>query len=343
MKNALFTSVCAIAFAASLATSGHAQDAAGQEKMKSEKMSPTDKTSPGDHKPRQVAEPRQSGTAESSSRAATMPPGDHSKDAQTNENQTNQKMNRKADEKSRPDTDRAQNSATPHEGAEKPQNQANQPGERHDATGHSSAPRRDAIDKTGTGADDRSTGEANLGRDRGKLDERQAADLRGRLKNQRGAGSASLDFKIRMGSAIPETVEIRELPSEVVVDYPQFRGYDFVVVQDQIVIVDPRSREVVEVLGGPEGRAAAESEPRRRFTREQDDLIRNHLHRDRSARFEFNENAMRTIPDTVALEPLPDEVVSIVPDFDGYRYFVDNNDHIIVVDPRTHEVVEVID
>ena len=38
------------------------------------------------------------------------------------------------------------------------------------------------------------------------------------------------------------------LPVEVIVVYPEWRGYDYILVGDQILVIDPRSHEIVAVL-----------------------------------------------------------------------------------------------
>jgi hypothetical protein len=211
-------------------------------------------------------------------------------------------------------------------------------------TGEMSRDQRGAADKA-AGANGAGTqrNEATGGRERGQLDQRRASDLRGRLEKHGARTSASVNFNARIGAPVPETVQLQQLPSEIVVDYPQFRGYDYVMVGDEIVIVDPGSRGVVQVVGGTEGRAAAETGSMRRFSDDQDEVIRQHVRRDHGARIEFDEHHMARVPDTVVLEPLPDEVVTVVPDARDYRYFIDSDDHIVVVDPETHEVVDVID
>ena len=38
------------------------------------------------------------------------------------------------------------------------------------------------------------------------------------------------------------------LPSEVYVIYPEWRGYDYILVGDQILVINPRTHEIVAIL-----------------------------------------------------------------------------------------------
>ena len=42
--------------------------------------------------------------------------------------------------------------------------------------------------------------------------------------------------------------DFHPLPSNIVTIYPQWRGYKYFLVRDQIVVVDPRTFEIVAVL-----------------------------------------------------------------------------------------------
>jgi hypothetical protein len=183
------------------------------------------------------------------------------------------------------------------------------------------------------------------GQGRMKLDQRQASDLRSRLEKRGGekaAGSAA--FSVRVGGRVPQGVRLLEAPGDTVEEYPQFRGYDYVVEGDEIIFVDPRTREVVEIVGSPEYRAAAEAcHERLRLSREQNEVIRRNIHIDPSATVDFDEDRDERVPDTFVLLPLPGPVVAEIPDASHYQYFVDRNGHIVLVDPATHEVVDVVD
>ncbi|MBX9462562.1 MAG: DUF1236 domain-containing protein [Aquamicrobium sp.] len=49
-----------------------------------------------------------------------------------------------------------------------------------------------------------------------------------------------------------------------------------------------------------------------------------------------------TLPETVALKPLPPRIVEIVPMYAGYQYFVLADGRIIIVEPATYEVVYIL-
>jgi hypothetical protein len=47
---------------------------------------------------------------------------------------------------------------------------------------------------------------------------------------------------------VPESVRFHPLPAEVFVIYPQWRGYDYILVGDQILVINPRTHEIVAIL-----------------------------------------------------------------------------------------------
>lgn len=59
---------------------------------------------------------------------------------------------------------------------------------------------------------------------------------------------SKLNVSISVGTRIPNNVHFYPVPQDVVVIYPEWRGYDYILVGDQIVILDPRSHEIVAVL-----------------------------------------------------------------------------------------------
>jgi hypothetical protein len=59
---------------------------------------------------------------------------------------------------------------------------------------------------------------------------------------------AHLNVSVRVGTRVPESVRFYPLPAEVFVVYPQWRGYDYILVGDQILVINPRTHEIVAIL-----------------------------------------------------------------------------------------------
>ncbi|MGH6724998.1 MAG: DUF1236 domain-containing protein [Pseudolabrys sp.] len=60
--------------------------------------------------------------------------------------------------------------------------------------------------------------------------------------------SVHLNVSVRVGTRVPASVHFYPLPVEVVDIYPEWRGYDYILVGDEIVVIDPRTHEIVAVL-----------------------------------------------------------------------------------------------
>ena len=90
------------------------------------------------------------------------------------------------------------------------------------------------------------TGQAGAG---ARLSTEQRTQITTVIRNEHVAPVNNVDFAISVGTRVPrERVQLRALPSEVITIYPQWRGYEFFLVRDQIVVVDPRSGEIVDVI-----------------------------------------------------------------------------------------------
>jgi len=47
---------------------------------------------------------------------------------------------------------------------------------------------------------------------------------------------------------VPRTVHVVDLPSDVVEIVPQYRGFKYILVRDEILIIDPDTFEIVAVI-----------------------------------------------------------------------------------------------
>lgn len=80
-----------------------------------------------------------------------------------------------------------------------------------------------------------------------KLSAEQRSKITTVIKKQ-NVKPVQLNISVRVGASVPASVHFYPLPQEVVVIYPEWRGYDYILVGDQIVVVDPRSHEIVAIL-----------------------------------------------------------------------------------------------
>jgi hypothetical protein len=90
------------------------------------------------------------------------------------------------------------------------------------------------------------TGQAGAG---AKLSTEQRTKITTVIKSQRVEPVTNVNFSISVGTRVPrEGVSFRPLPAEVVTIYPEWRGYEFILVRNQIVVVDPVTYEIVAIL-----------------------------------------------------------------------------------------------
>ena len=59
---------------------------------------------------------------------------------------------------------------------------------------------------------------------------------------------ARLNVTVAVGTRVPDSVHFYPLPVEVFVIYPEWRGYDYILVGDQILVIDPRTHQIVAIL-----------------------------------------------------------------------------------------------
>jgi hypothetical protein len=82
-----------------------------------------------------------------------------------------------------------------------------------------------------------------------KLSTEQRTKITTIIRDEHVAPVNNVDFSLNVGTRVPrERISLRPLPSEVVTVYPEWRGYEFFLVGDKIVVVDPRSLEIVDIL-----------------------------------------------------------------------------------------------
>jgi hypothetical protein len=208
-------------------------------------------------------------------------------------------------------------------------------------------------DRTRTGQDQRDRGDrsrqgqADRGKDadRGtQLSEQQRTNVRERFTRSGVERNrvTNVNFNIRVGANVPRSVTLHTLPVDVVAVVPQYRGYRYVYVNDDIVIVNPGNYAVVAVISSGGSRAAGPRGSRLTLAAPARSFMREHIDRGASIRLGIGAiNIGMTIPQGVELLPIPTVVVDRYPELRDYRYFVYEDD-IAVVDPSSDEVVLIV-
>ncbi|MGX1322434.1 hypothetical protein AB7M17_005887 [Bradyrhizobium sp. USDA 377] len=102
---------------------------------------------------------------------------------------------------------------------------------------------QNAQGQTGTST---TVGQAGAG---AKLSTEQRTQITSVIREQRVAPVTNVNFSVSVGTRIPrEGIELHALPSRVVTIYPEWRTYRYVMVREQIVIIDPNTYEIVAIL-----------------------------------------------------------------------------------------------
>jgi hypothetical protein len=70
-------------------------------------------------------------------------------------------------------------------------------------------------------------------------------------------------FSLAVGNAVPSEVQLRPVPATAAVVIPQFQGRSYVVVEEQIAVVDPQTRKILAVIQRGLSQTTGSSAPKR--------------------------------------------------------------------------------
>jgi hypothetical protein len=145
-------------------------------------------------------------------------------------------------------------------------------------------------------------------------------------------------------------VRPRPLPSDIVNIVPEYRGYDYTVIHDEIAIVSPDTREIVDVIpergyaaegGGYYGGSYAQgryAQGRRvELSQEQREVLRHAAFGSATVGSTASSGAT-----CLSLRPVPEELARSNPDLASDKYLAIGN-QVVLVDPHDQKVVQVID
>jgi hypothetical protein len=92
------------------------------------------------------------------------------------------------------------------------------------------------------------TGQGAAGARTVNLTTEQRTTIKTVIKEQKVEPVTNVNFSISVGTRIPRDVRHHPLPSRIVEIYPAWRGYEYILVRNEILVIDPRTLEIVAVI-----------------------------------------------------------------------------------------------
>jgi hypothetical protein len=172
-----------------------------------------------------------------------------------------------------------------------------------------------------------------------KVSEQERTRVRDRIRQTR-VEKTRINVNISVGTYIPRSVRLHTLPVTIVEYAPEYRGYSYIVLEDEtIVIVHPTTYVIVDYIPASSQRAGTQTLV---LSSDQLRFVYRTLDREPRSGIRARLALGAEVPRDVDLVDFPGDIVQRVPDLDRYRYVM-SDDGVLVVDPGTHEVVLVID
>jgi hypothetical protein len=81
-----------------------------------------------------------------------------------------------------------------------------------------------------------------------ELSPAQRTIIQRRVVRERRVVAPPPQLELRVGAPIPQAVELYPLPDDVYVEVPSVKRYRYFQVHDQVVLVDPDTSEIVEII-----------------------------------------------------------------------------------------------
>ncbi len=135
-------------------------------------------------------------------------------------------------------------------GDQKQQRAQEQREQRQDRAQDKSAPKadRNATDTKSDRKGGATTGQGAAGSGSASLTSEQRSKISTNIRQTNVKRETNVNFNVSVGTVVPRSVTLHALPPTVVEVYPQWRGYRFVLVEDEIIIIEPGSYRIVAVI-----------------------------------------------------------------------------------------------
>ncbi len=104
-------------------------------------------------------------------------------------------------------------------------------------------------DRANPQSKDATTGQGAAGRAGGaSLTTEQRTKISTTIRQSNVRPLTNVNFNISVGTVVPRSVTLYPLPAAVIEVYPEWRPYRFVLVGDEILVIDPATHRIVAVL-----------------------------------------------------------------------------------------------
>jgi hypothetical protein len=159
-----------------------------------------------------------------------------------------------------------------------------------------------------------------------------------------------VNIDISVGRRLPRDWDFVPVPTAVIAIVPEYRDYYFAYVEDEYVIVEPDTYEVVAVLpaersqaGASSGRQAGSGQcsAQLSLSSKERELILDNVRGGREADVPDISVGL-DVPKGIELQRFPDSVLAEAKALEGCQYF-DAGDEIAIVDPNEDKIVLIID
>ena len=70
------------------------------------------------------------------------------------------------------------------------------------------------------------------------------------IKQEKIPAATNVNFNISVGARVPSTVTFYPIPSRIIEIYPEWRGYQVILVNGRYVVVRPQTYEIVYIIAG---------------------------------------------------------------------------------------------
>jgi Protein of unknown function (DUF1236) len=153
----------------------------------------------------------------------------------------------------------------------------------------------------------------------------------------------NVNISINVGTRLPQSVRLVAVPAAIIAIVPEYRSYRYVVLNDQVCIVEPNSYEIVEIIPVSGQTAAHGSGATLVLSEDERAIILREIDIGGGSTMGLGAIAEGAdVPRDVQVRAFPDAVVQKVAKVKGYKFFTAEN-RLAIVDPQGTKVQLVIE